>query len=472
VVAIARENGISSATRFGEWNVSPPRRGEAKTQWVDMYNLGDTDLSQYLPPPSRKLQRNENKQWVGVEFYFTTFLRRSLNDMAVDLDDSDIQNGIQNGLILPEGTELDATSETITSINQLDSDGTGATAGSDCNTDSDGVLRCDCNSGFEWNEDTAECEAENPLDEEPEDELASVLSDDSSIDELQSLNLPEDTDLEETTPTEADLGTDTDGESSSNCSLNEDGTIGECSCNDGFEENEEGVCISTTPEVVDIQAAITAGLDDADFISQVQNTDFGATVAATTEVESEIAILTADGEEGGSCSTPTNCTCNEGFTQDEQGDCVSESSLPPPTTTVEPVICEYEEVDVYQIIDDVFDKLVSVVDEAGGNFEQADSHVTAFKRIHDRVGVMMGKGGRWGCAKSTENAISVTLTNQGCGLGVTDIESMCFAFQEMYEYIFEDCDFDKARTTERNVRVRCENISNNLRQQETGLDWL
>ena len=102
VVAIARENGISSATRFGEWNVSPPRRGEAKTQWVDMYNLGDTDLSQYLPPPSRKLQRNENKQWVGVEFYFTTFLRRSLNDMAVDLDDSDIQNGIQNGLILPE----------------------------------------------------------------------------------------------------------------------------------------------------------------------------------------------------------------------------------------------------------------------------------------------------------------------------------------------------------------------------------
>ena len=102
VVAIARENGISSATRFGKWNVSPPRRGEAKTQWVDMYNLGDTDLSQYLPPPSRKLQRNENKQWVGVEFYFTTFLRRSLNDMAVDLDDSDIQNGIQNGLILPE----------------------------------------------------------------------------------------------------------------------------------------------------------------------------------------------------------------------------------------------------------------------------------------------------------------------------------------------------------------------------------
>ena len=102
MVAIARENGISSATRFGEWNVSPPKRGEAKTQWVDMYNLGDTDLSQYLPPPSRKLQRNENKQWVGVEFYFTTFLRRSLNDMAVDLDDSDIQNGIQNGLILPE----------------------------------------------------------------------------------------------------------------------------------------------------------------------------------------------------------------------------------------------------------------------------------------------------------------------------------------------------------------------------------
>ena len=49
---------------------------------------------------------------------------------------------------------------------------------------------------------------------------------------------------------------------------------------------------------------------------------------------------------------------------------------------------------------------------------------------------------------------------------------MCSAFQEMYQYIFEDCDFDKARTTERNVRVRCENISNNLRQQETGLDWL
>ena len=107
----------------------------------------------------------------------------------------------------------------------MDSDGTGATAGTDCNTDSDGVLRCDCNSGFQWNEDTAECEAENPLDEEPEDELASVLSDDSSIDELQSLNLPEDTDLEETTPTEADLGTDTDGESSANCSINEDGTI-------------------------------------------------------------------------------------------------------------------------------------------------------------------------------------------------------------------------------------------------------
>ena len=97
----------------------------------------------------------------------------------------------------------------------------------------------------------------------------------------------------------------------------------------------------------------------------------------------------------------------------------------------------------------------------------------AFKRIHDRVGVMMGKGGRWAeCTKSTENAISVTLTNQGCGLGVTDIESMCSAFQEMYQYIFEDCDFDKARTTERNVRVRCENISNNFRQQEIGLDWL
>lgn len=80
------------------------RGGEAKTQWVDMYNLGDTDLSQYLPPPSRKLQRNENKQWVGVEFYFTTFLRRSTkNDgSVVDLDDSDIQNGIQNELILPE----------------------------------------------------------------------------------------------------------------------------------------------------------------------------------------------------------------------------------------------------------------------------------------------------------------------------------------------------------------------------------
>ena len=91
---------------------------------------------------------------------------------------------------------------------------------------------------------------------------------------------------------------------------------------------------------------------------------------------------------------------------------------------MKPVICEYEEIDVYKIIDDVFDKLVTDVDEAGGNFEHADSHVTAFKCIHDRVCVMMGNGGRWECAKSTENAISVTLTNQGCGLGVTDIESM------------------------------------------------
>ena len=419
VVAIARENGISSATRFGEWNVSPMnRRGEAKTQWVDMYNLGDTDLSQYLPPPSRKIQRNENKQWVGVEFYFTTFVRRSKNDIVLDLDDSDIQNGIQTGLILPEGTELDATSETITSINQLDSDGSGAAAGIDCDTDSNGNLRCDCNSGFQWNEDTAECEAENPLDEEVEDELASVLSDESSIEELQSLNLPEDTDLEETTPTEADLGTDTDGESSSSCSLNEDGTIGECACNEGFEENEEGVCISTTPEEVDIDAAITSGLDDSDFVSQVQNTDFGAPVEATTPVESEIAILTADGEAGGSCSTPTNCTCNEGFSQNEDGDCVNENTLPPPTTTIEPVICEYEEVDVYKIIDDVFEKLVADVEDADGTFDQADSHVTAFKRIHDRVGVMMGKSGRWAeCTKPTEDAISVTLTNQGCGLG-------------------------------------------------------
>ena len=65
-------------------------------------------------------------------------------------------------------------------------------AGTD-NTDSDGNLRCDCKSGFQWNEDTAECVAENPLDEEVEDELASVSSDESSIEELQSLNLPEGT---------------------------------------------------------------------------------------------------------------------------------------------------------------------------------------------------------------------------------------------------------------------------------------
>ena len=69
MVVIAREIGILSATRFDEWNVSSPRRGEAKTQWVDMYNLADTDLSQYLPLPCRKLQRNENKQWVGVLFH-------------------------------------------------------------------------------------------------------------------------------------------------------------------------------------------------------------------------------------------------------------------------------------------------------------------------------------------------------------------------------------------------------------------
>ena len=44
---------------------------------------------------------NEMRINSGSVFYFTTFLRRSLNDMAVDLDDSDIRDGIQNGLILP-----------------------------------------------------------------------------------------------------------------------------------------------------------------------------------------------------------------------------------------------------------------------------------------------------------------------------------------------------------------------------------
>ena len=61
----------------------------------------------------------------------------------------------------------------------------------------------------------------------------------------------------------------------------------------------------------------------------------------------------------------------------------------------EQVVCKYEEVDAYKIIDDVFEKLTADVKEAGGAFD-ADNHVAAFKRIHDRVGVMMAKSGRQG----------------------------------------------------------------------------
>ena len=179
-------------------------------------------------------------------------------------------------------------------MDQLDSDGSGTTAGTNCGTTVDDVFVCECTVGFNWNDQSQACEADSPLDEEPEDELASVLSDDSSINELQSLNLPDDTDLEETTETESDLGTETDGESSASCDINADGTLGECNCNDGFTVNDDGVCISDEPEVVDLDAAINAGLDDSSFISQVQNTDFGASVLETTPVESEIAILTVD----------------------------------------------------------------------------------------------------------------------------------------------------------------------------------
>ena len=83
-----------------------------------------------------------------------------------------------------------------------------------------------------------------------DDDLADALEDSDGISEIQTgLSLPAGATLAETTPTETEVSAVTSGETAGSCPLNEDGSLGQCTCNEGFSEDDQGNCVRDEPEV-------------------------------------------------------------------------------------------------------------------------------------------------------------------------------------------------------------------------------
>jgi hypothetical protein len=477
VKEIIKNNGLTKSTKFNEWQVNiDDNEGVSTTRFIQMRS--NQDFESYLPDRKRRSHYYCNGcTWVYIQFNFMTHTRRykgdfSAADILADLDDDDFLAGIGSELVLPDGVEVDETSPTTSVIEQADESGSGSTAGTNCRNENNSLV-CDCNDGFRWVDSS--CVADSPADEEEEDELATVLSDNSAVEEIETLEVPEGTEVTDTTEITSELTTDTDGESSGSCNVRNDGTLGTCTCNDGFTANAEGVCVSDTPETVNVEAALNAALDDSDIVSAIESTDFGAgDVLEQTEPETIIEAITVDGEAGGSCTAPGDCTCNDGFV-DVDGECVNELTLPPPTTT-----CNTDDLEIDTMINTAFDNIVAQIEAIDSDFAtQFDStHRGPFGNIHDRA--MINKestSANWACS-STGNVGVVYqsadgVTDDTCStLGVATVQDLCARLTTMYDAIFANCSNNLSRTQ---LERRCERVNNAIVNElgsGTGIDWL
>ena len=350
-------------------------------------------------------------------------------------------------------------------MNQQDLSGSG-TASASCETNDDGTIgNCVCNAGFTENDEgTCIADADQPED----DDLADALEDSNDVDAIQSgLTLPSGSTLAETTPTESEVSAVTTGESSASCPLNDDGTLGECTCNEGFSVNDSGTCVRDEPEEEDL--GISDALDDQDALNAVFNADLSdlAEVIETTDVQVEISAVDSTGQESGSC--PANddgsvgeCECLDGFVKDDNDDCIDQRSSTGGATTASPITtpnCELVEVN----FDALFDESMNNDSGIQNLNEQARDSF-----LKNQRGPMKNIYKRYGKSKSKNSCIAEEavggLFGSRCGnAGMETGLEMCKAMVQFYEDAFANCDDFKGPDILQMQQNRCINMENRLK---------